>query len=64
MTKSDLINALYSEYDITKQEAATIVNVFFNEISNALVVDLFPDLMDVWLPGKFNTIDIQRMIPI
>ena len=36
MTKSDLINALYSEYDITKQEAATIVNVFFNEMSNAL----------------------------
>ena len=36
MTKSDLINALYSEYDITKQEAATIVNVFFDEMSNAL----------------------------
>ena len=36
MTKSDLINALNSEYDITKQEAATIVNVFFNEMSNAL----------------------------
>ena len=36
MTKSDLINALNSEYDITKQEAATIVNVLFNEMSNAL----------------------------
>ena len=36
MTKSDLINALCSEYDITKQEAATIVNVFFDEMSNAL----------------------------
>ena len=39
MTKSDLINALYSEYDITKQEAATIVNVFFDEMSNALAND-------------------------
>jgi len=39
MTKSDLINALNSEYDITKQEAATIVNVFFDEMSNALAND-------------------------
>ena len=29
MTKSDLINALNSEFDITKQDAAAIVNVFF-----------------------------------
>ncbi len=36
MTKSDIINDLNNEYDITKQEAATIVNVFFNEVSNAL----------------------------
>ncbi len=36
MTKSDIINDLNNEYDITKQEAATIVNVFFNEMSNAL----------------------------
>ena len=36
MTKSDLINALNSEYNITKQEAATIVNVCFNEMSAAL----------------------------
>ena len=36
MTKSDLINALNSEFDITKQDAATIVNLFFNEMSNAL----------------------------
>lgn len=36
MTKSDLINALNSEFDITKQEASTIVNVFFNEMSKAL----------------------------
>ena len=36
MTKSDLINSLNSELDITKQAAAAIVNVFFNEMSNAL----------------------------
>ena len=36
MTKSDLINTLNSEFDITKKEAATTVNVFFNEMSNAL----------------------------
>ena len=36
MTKSDLINTLNSEYNITKQEAATIVNVCFDEMSAAL----------------------------
>ena len=36
MIKSDLINALYSEYDITKQEAAAIDDLFFDEMSNAL----------------------------
>lgn len=36
MTKSDLINALNRECDITKQEAATIVNLFFDKMSNAL----------------------------
>ncbi len=36
MTKSDLINALNSEFDITKQDAVAIVNLFFNEMSNAL----------------------------
>ena len=36
MTKSDLISALGSEFDITKNEATTVVNVFFNEMSNAL----------------------------
>jgi len=36
MTKSDLINALYNEFDITKQETAAIVNLFFDEMSNAL----------------------------
>ena len=36
MTKSDLINTLNSQYDITKQEAVRIVNVFFNEMSKAL----------------------------
>ena len=36
MTKSDLINALKNKFDITKQEAATIVNLFFDEMSNSL----------------------------
>ena len=36
MTKSDLIKVLNSEFDITKQEAATIVNICFNEMSAAL----------------------------
>lgn len=36
MTKSDLINALNSEFDITKQDAAAIVNLFFKEMTNAL----------------------------
>ena len=36
MTKSDLIHALGQEFDITKKEAAAIVNTFFDEMSNAL----------------------------
>ena len=36
MTKSDLINALNREFDITKAEANTIVNLFFDEMSNSL----------------------------
>ena len=39
MTKSDLINALGGEFDITKNEAAAIVNLFFGEMSNALAND-------------------------
>ena len=37
MTKSDLINALYREFDITRRDAVAIVNLFFSEISNALL---------------------------
>jgi len=37
MTKSDLISALGGEFNITKNEAATIVNLFFDEMSRALV---------------------------
>ena len=37
MTKSDLISVLGGEFDITKNEAATIVNLFFDEMSRALV---------------------------
>ena len=36
MTKSDLISALGSQFDITKQEASAVVKVCFNEMSAAL----------------------------
>ena len=36
MTKSDLINTLKKESDITRPEATYIVNLFFDEMSNAL----------------------------
>ncbi len=36
MTKSDLISALREECYITRPEATFIVNLFFNEMSNAL----------------------------
>ena len=36
MTKSDLINVLKKESDIARSEAAFIVNLFFDEMSNAL----------------------------
>ena len=36
MIKLELINALRFEAEITKSEAAAVVNLFFNEIANAL----------------------------
>jgi len=36
MTKSDLINALRIESNITKPDATYIVNLFFDEMSHAL----------------------------
>ena len=36
MTKLDLINALWTEAGITKNEAAKLVNLFFDEMANAL----------------------------
>jgi len=39
VTKSDLISALGREFDITKSEAAAIVNLFFDEMSRALAND-------------------------
>ena len=39
MTKSDLISALGREFDITKSEAAAIVNLFFDKMSRALAND-------------------------
>ncbi len=36
MTKSDIINTLYNETDLTKKEATIVVDTFFNEMANAL----------------------------
>ena len=36
MTKSDLINALKNEFDITRSKAVTVVGIFFDEMSKAL----------------------------
>jgi len=36
MIKSDLIEILRGECDLTKQEASAVVAIFFDEISNAL----------------------------
>ena len=37
MNKQDLIIALRDEIDLTKSEAKAVVELFFNEMSNALV---------------------------
>ena len=36
MNKLDLINTLKNETDLTKSEAKAVVNLFFNEMANAL----------------------------
>jgi integration host factor subunit beta len=36
MNKADLITALRNEADLTKSDAKAVVNLFFNEIANAL----------------------------
>ncbi len=36
MNKLELINALRFEAEITKSEAAAVINLFFNEMANAL----------------------------
>ena len=36
MNKLDLISALKNETDLTKSEAKAVVNLFFNEMANAL----------------------------
>jgi len=36
MNKMDLIEALKQEADLTKNEATAVVNLFFDEMSNAL----------------------------
>ncbi len=36
MTKSDIINMLHSETDLTKKEATIVLDTFFNEMAGAL----------------------------
>jgi len=36
MTKSDIIKRLHNENDLTKNEAATVLDTFFNEMAGAL----------------------------
>ena len=36
MNKLDLIKTLKNETDLTKSEAEAVVNLFFNEMANAL----------------------------
>ena len=36
MNKADLITALKNESNLTKSEAESVVNVFFNQMANAL----------------------------
>ena len=37
MNKADLITALNNDTDLTKSEAESVVNLFFNQMANALV---------------------------
>jgi integration host factor subunit beta len=37
MNKADLITALKNDTDLTKSEAESVVNLFFNQMANALV---------------------------
>ena len=39
MNKLDLIDALKTETELTKNEATAVVNLFFDEMTNALVND-------------------------
>ena len=39
MNKADLIIALQNETDLTKSEAEAVVNLFFNDMSNAFASD-------------------------
>ena len=36
MTKSDIINTLHNETDLTKKEATIVVDTFFNEMAGGL----------------------------
>jgi len=51
MTKSDIINTLHHETDLTKKEATIVVDTFFNEIANALSKD---DRVEIRGLGSFH----------
>ncbi len=51
MTKSDIINTLYNETDLTKKEATIVVDTFFNEMANALSKG---DRVEIRGLGSFN----------
>ena len=54
MTKTDLIEKLYAEYDCTKKDAETLVNAVFDSIRDALVSG------DKVTISKFGTFEIRE----
>ena len=49
MTKLELIDALWAETGMTKNEASMVVNLFFNEMSKALADKLSRDVVEIVL---------------
>ena len=48
MNKLELINALRFEAEITKSEAAAVINLFFNEMANALANGDRVEIRGLW----------------
>jgi integration host factor subunit beta len=48
MNKQDLIIALKDENELTKSEAKAVVNIFFNEMSNALANGDRVEIRGLW----------------